>query len=226
MGKKSKNQRTNGTYEPVNGQNINISQNNIMSRSEDETLIAQCQSGQMAAFGELAEKYQHRLYNALHRILGNPDDALELTQEAFFRSMQSISKFRGKSSFYTWLYRIGVNLALNHRQRQQKIQFNSYQHDAEMTGTQADGLAALMDSGDETPHYHAELKEQHQLVLSALEKLDMNARAIVILRDIEQLSYAEIAEILDIETGTVKSRLSRARMALRNDILAKEQRTE
>ncbi|MCF7958877.1 MAG: sigma-70 family RNA polymerase sigma factor [Phycisphaerae bacterium] len=185
-------------------------------KSEDDLLVARCRKGDMNAFGQLIEKHQDRLFNVIYRMVNNHDDALELTQEAFFRALKNIKKFRGHAGFYTWLFRIGVNLSLNFRSRRSKIQFHSIDYQYERTGHQADGLLAVMESNEDmAPDYQAQLKEHHQHLLIAVEKLDLNARAVVVLRDIEELNYAQIAKILEVPVGTVKSRLARARASLR-----------
>ena len=184
-------------------------------KREEQLLVSQCRHGNMAAFGQLVETYQHRLFNVLVKMVGHEDDALELTQEAFVRAMQNIKKFRGQSGFYTWLFRIGINLALNHRQRKKKIKFHSMQpEDAEM-GHQADGLAAMMAGKEKRPDAEAQLREQYEQALAALDELDIDSRAVVVLRDIEGQNYADMAKILEVPIGTVKSRLARARMSLR-----------
>ena len=217
----SENQEPQGTDGPTRGQKSRSGPIGG-SRAQDETLVGRCRRGNMAAFGQLTVKYQHRLFNAILRIVGNHDDALELTQEAFVRALQGLKNFRGQAGFYTWLFRIGVNLSLNHRQRQKHVSFTSLQGQAEEFGGQADGLAALIEGADPSPAHQAQMQEEHQRVLAAMEKLDDNARAVVVLRDIEGFSYAEIGEILETPVGTVKSRISRARMALREVLLAKK----
>ena len=213
--KNTKNKPTEGTNPTIGGLIDRTDHDPALQKRQEQRLISQCRHGNMTAFGQLVETYQHRLYNVLLRMVGHEDDALDLTQEAFVRAMQSIKKFRGQSGFYTWLFRIGINLALNHRQRKQKIHFHSMQPESAEMGHQADGLAALMDGQEKSPDAQAQLQEQHQRALAALAKLDAASRAVVVLRDIEGHDYATMAKILDLPIGTVKSRLARARMALR-----------
>jgi RNA polymerase sigma-70 factor, ECF subfamily len=188
----------------LNSGNINLN---------DSVLVKQCQRGDADAMGRLIIKYQDRLYNTILKICGNPDDAAELTQETFVKVLESISTFRGQSGFYTWLFRVGVNLTLNFCSRKLRLGMRSL--DAS-SGQQESSIASnLPDKKEIDP---ATVAQNHELVgqvLAALEKLDDNQRAIVVLRDIEGMDYEQIAEILQIEMGTVKSRLNRARTALK-----------
>jgi RNA polymerase sigma-70 factor (ECF subfamily) len=175
----------------------------------------------MDAFGRLVETYQNRLFNAVLRMVGSHDDAQELTQEAFCRALRGIRKFRGSSGFYTWLFRIGMNLCINHRRRNRQVNFRSLQEERNIMGQQAAGLAEMADHRSRNPELQAELSETHQKVLAAMEQLEPQQRVIVVLRDIEEFNYEQIGNILEIPTGTVKSRLSRARLALREMLVKK-----
>ena len=210
-----------GTNPPVTSQNNKAKEQSSGSGTEDEQLVSRCRGGDMAAFGRLIEKYQHRLFNTILRTVGNYDDAQELTQEAFVRAMQAIKKFRGSASFYTWLFRIGMNLSINHHRRRQRVHFASLHR--EEAGGQAEGLvAALADTQSPSPLGQSELKEEYHRVLEALDDLEAPARAVVVLRDIEELNYDEISRILEVPIGTVKSRLFRARNALRAGLLSRD----
>ncbi|MBN2210093.1 MAG: sigma-70 family RNA polymerase sigma factor [Sedimentisphaerales bacterium] len=191
--------------------------------TSDDVLLARSRAGQMAAFGQLVERYQHRLYNAVLRMVANADDAQEITQDAFVRALQGLRQFRGSSGFYTWLFRIGMNLSINFHRRRRKVQMTSLSVENPLTGTQADGLAHLADAETSGPAQRAQLAEEHRRVLAALDRLEPSARAVIVLRDIEDLDYAQIGQILDIPVGTVKSRISRARLTLRNMLLNDEQ---
>ena len=187
----------------------------------DSTLIKQCRQGNTGAFAQLIGRYQGRLFNALLRMVGNYDDAQELSQETFFRALRSLKGFKEKSCFYTWLFRIGMNLAINHHRRSSKVHFTSLQASEDDFGRQADGLRALPDHRNAAPDEQAELNEQYYNACKALVGLDPQSRAVVVLRDIEQLDYATIGRVLEVPPGTVKSRLSRARMALRKVLAEK-----
>jgi len=194
---------------------------NCVTELTDALLISRCRSGDMKAFGTLVEKYQDRLFNAVHRMVYNVDDAQELTQEAFVRALKGLKKFREQAGFYTWLFRIGFNLCINYRRKQQSVSFSALQRPSERGGHQAAGLMEMADSQSPQPARQVQLGEEHQRVIDALQRLAPEARAVVVLRDIEELDYAEMAAILEIPTGTVKSRLFRARMALREQLLEK-----
>ena len=216
--KNLKNYNSQGTDPAAGSQNYMTDDRN--GPSEDDILISRCRKGNMTAFGQLVEKYQHRLFNTIYRMVNNYDDALELTQEAFYRAIKGLKKFRGNCGFYTWLFRIGINLSISHRSRQQKIKFTSVHSENERFGHQADGLMAVMESKDDnSPARAAQLNEAHDKIIAAIEQLEPDARAAVILRDVEQLDYSQIALVLEVPVGTVKSRLCRARMKLRERLL-------
>jgi RNA polymerase sigma-70 factor (ECF subfamily) len=162
-------------------------------------------------------KYQNRIYNAILRICANPDDAAELTQDTFVKVIENIDKFEGRSSFYTWAFRIGVNLTLNYCQRSVKLGLKSLDAEDNEDDNNNRGVLKefLTDDSLPDPAVVAQNKELCRIVIKALMKLDDAQRAVVVLRDIEGMNYAQIAETLDIELGTVRSRLSRARTNLR-----------
>ena len=184
---------------------------------DDSVLVQQSQAGDTAAMERLILKYQNRIYNVVLRMCGNPDDAAELSQETFVKVIESIDKFKGKSSFYTWLFRIAVNLTLNHIQRNTRTATRSL--DAEETepesGTQQLLRDFLSDERAADPAVLAQSRELCELARKCLLELEEPQRTVVVLRDIEGMDYAQIAEVLNIELGTVRSRLSRARSNLR-----------
>lgn len=181
---------------------------------DEATLVAQAKAGNMDSVERLILKYQQRVYNAILKLCGNSDDAAELTQDAFVRVIQNIKNFKGQSSFYTWLFRIATNLTLNFCKKNSRVSFQpmNSEPDEELKRQLKD---YLIDKTSPQPPQIAATKELHSLVLKALEKLDADQRAVIVLRDIEQMNYTEIAETLDIEIGTVKSRISRGRRNLR-----------
>lgn len=221
--KNEKNMNSEGTSFLVDSQNNWKAAKNSGSAEEENRLVSQSQNGNIDAFGQLVIKYQNRLFNAILRMVGSYDDAQELTQDAFCRALRGIRKFRGSSGFYTWLFRIGINLSINHRRRKQQIHFANLQDRKNVMGQQASGLAEMADHRSRSPEYQVELTEAHQKVMAALERLEPQERAIIILRDIEEMNYEEMAVVLEIPVGTVKSRLSRARMALREMVVKKHE---
>jgi RNA polymerase sigma-70 factor (ECF subfamily) len=181
---------------------------------DEAALVSQARAGNMASVEKLILKYQDRVYNTILKICGNEADAAELAQDALVRAIQGLKDFKGQSSFYTWLFRIAVNLTFNFCKKNSKVSFQSLQEETdEETNRQLKDY--LIDKTIEEPSELASKKEVQGLILKALEKLDPQQRAVVVLRDIEQMSYNEIAETLDMEIGTVKSRIARGRKNLR-----------
>ena len=207
--------------EAVNSE-IRIRQvSNMQVNISDAVLIEQYRKGDSTAVERLVLKYQNRIYNVILKICADPDDAAELTQETFVKVIENLDKFEGRSGFYTWTFRIAVNLTLNYCQRNSKLAFQSL--DAEQD-SQGDSKVRqvlkdfLSDDSSPDPAAQVQNKELYRIAAKALMGLDETHRAVIVLRDIEGMSYARIAELLDIELGTVRSRLSRARSKMR-DIL-------
>jgi RNA polymerase sigma-70 factor (ECF subfamily) len=193
---------------PLSAASINI---------DDSVLVQRSQTGDLEAMERLILKYQGRIYNVILKISGNSDDAAELTQETFVKVIESIEKFKGKSSFYTWVFRIAVNLTLNYCQRSAKMTTRSLDtEEDEADGQGRQGLKEfLSDESVADPAVLAQRRELCALAKQALLRLDEPQRAVMVLRDIEGMNYADIADVLNIELGTVRSRLSRARSHLR-----------
>ncbi|UCE59004.1 MAG: sigma-70 family RNA polymerase sigma factor [Phycisphaerales bacterium] len=187
---------------------------------EDAELIEQVKAGQTESYGRLVEKYQDRVFNACWRICGHLEDARDVTQEAFLKAFDNISSFRRQSGFYTWVFRVAVNLALSHRRKARIRQAISLDQPVDVAGSQASELARqVRDAAAEDPAGVAGKVELQGRVAGALQELDDDYRAVVVLRDIEGLDYREIGEILELPPGTVKSRLHRGRMALRDAVM-------
>jgi len=198
-------------------EDINVVGRHRSDIGDDGVLVAQCRRGDSAAMERLILKYQNRIYNVILKMCANPDDAAELTQETFVKIIESIDKFEGRSGFYTWAFRIAVNLTLNFCQRKGKVGYSSL--DAEdnehSPRSRAQLKEFLSDTSSPDPAVIAQNKELSEIVLETLTKLDDAQRTVVVLRDIEGMNYAQIAKVLGVELGTVKSRLSRARSNLR-----------
>jgi RNA polymerase sigma-70 factor (ECF subfamily) len=187
--------------------------------SDDLALVQRFRQGDKDAFSLLIVKYQDRIYNMLLRMCGQPADAEELAQEAFLRAMERIEQFRGKSKFYTWLFRIAANLAISHRRRGARIKFHSLSGPEDGDSSSGDArtspLAARRQSG---PQEAAVAAETNQRVMDALGELDEEFRLVIVLRDIEDMDYAQVADVMNVPMGTVKSRLHRARTILRDSL--------
>ena len=184
----------------------------LLSAPEEDTLVTALSQGVEEAFEILIQRYQQPVYNLVCRLLNDPSDAADIVQEVFLKVFRSIASFRGNSSLKTWIYRIAVNEAYNHRRW-----FSRHQRQEVALGRE-DGLPNYADSVADpspTPFDQAADHETRALVEKALEKLNPKFRAAVVLRDIEDLSYEEIAAVLEISLGTVKSRILRGREALR-----------
>jgi RNA polymerase sigma-70 factor (ECF subfamily) len=184
---------------------------------DDSILVRQCRQGDSEAMERLIRKYQSRIYNIILRMCANPDDAAELTQETFVKIIEKIEGFQGRSSFYTWAFRIAVNLTINYCKKNVKLRLRSLdaQQDEHNEQARQQLKEYLSDDSLPDPATVAQNKELCELAVKSLMKLDEDQKAVVVLRDIEGMSYAQIAEVLDIELGTVRSRLSRARSNLR-----------
>lgn len=188
--------------------------------TDDGLLIRRSLQGDSAATEQLILKYQNRIYNVVLKICSDADDAAELTQETFVKILENLDKFEARSSFYTWAFRIAVNLTLNYCQRNARLAVRSLDGECEQCDSQAKQALKefLSDDSSPDPAVVAQNKELHEIAIGALNSLDEAQKAVLVLRDIEGMSYARIAETLGIEIGTVRSRLSRARTKLR-DIL-------
>ena len=184
---------------------------------DDAVLVQQCRKGDSVATERLILRYQNRIYNTILKICANTDDAAELTQDTFVKIIENIDKFEGRSSFYTWAFRIAVNLTLNYCQRDSRLGQSSLDAEDNECDEQAkqELKNLLADDSSPDPAIVAQNKELCEIVVAALMKLDEAQRAVVVLRDIEGMNYIQIAKVLDIELGTVRSRLSRARSNLR-----------
>jgi RNA polymerase sigma-70 factor (ECF subfamily) len=180
--------------------------------SDDHSLVQACRDGRTEAFGLLVERYQRRLYPTVLRLVGSAEDAEDVLQDAFFRAFEKLGQFQGESSFYTWIYRIAVNLALSgHRRRRVRASHTSAQRPLAARGLDAADLSAEAD-----PALRLERAERERIVESALDRLAPEHRAVVVLKDFDGRRYEEIGAILDIPVGTVRSRLHRARCELRD----------
>ena len=184
----------------------------LFSLSEENELITGLCHGDEQAYEILIQRYQQPVYNLVYRLLNDPADASDIVQEVFLKIFRNVASFRHGSSLKTWIYRIAVNEAYNHRRwfsRHQRQ--NVALEPEESTASPADNFA---DPG-RSPFEEAVGRETRALVEAALEKLNPNFRAAVVLRDLEDLSYEEIAAVLEVSLGTVKSRILRGREALR-----------
>lgn len=179
----------------------------VVTVANDDQLIDETlNKHNSAAFGQLVLKYQDRLFHCVRHILGNSTDAEDVVQDAMVQAMVKLKTFERNSSFFTWLYRIAVNMALSHRRRKKaKISLDDMH--------QQSGREPI--DGRASPEAPLHAKESVLQVRKALAEMDEDHRVVLVLREMDALSYDEIAEILDLPIGTVRSRLHRARLELR-----------
>lgn len=177
--------------------------------TDDAQLIAETLAGQSAAFGQLVLKYQDRLYNTIVHVVGNAEDALDVVQETFVQAFLKLETFRRQSAFYTWLYRIAFNLATTQRRRRKPAL------SVEQT-RQAVGYEPV--DSQAGPDECAQQDERCRQVRRAIANLGEEHRTVLVLREIDGCCYETIAEILDLPIGTVRSRLHRARLQLRDEL--------
>lgn len=177
----------------------------------DQALVARVQNGDVAAFDFLVKKYRERLYAVIYNLTSNREDAADLTQDAFIKAFSSINRFQGKSAFYTWLYRIGVNTALSYLKRNRFRRFFSLENIQE-EGSNAQVLETL--AAKHKSERGALLGELQEKLNEAMQKLSAKHRTVVVLFEIEGLSHQEIAEIVGCSVGTVRSRLHYAKQQL------------
>ncbi len=184
---------------------------------DDRRLIADCLGGRRDAFGELVSRYQARLYNAAIRLVDNPEDAADVVQDAFLNAYQSLHTFKGDAEFFTWLYRIAFNTAISLKRKKRSA-----------ISLDAGGPDGGIDPDDPSeyikPGAALERSEDERQLQEAMNRLSHEHREVLILKDIEGMKYEEIAEILGVPIGTIRSRLHRARLELRDLLVPADER--
>lgn len=182
-------------------------------RDLDWAVVQKVQAGNVGAFNQLVEKYRQQIFSVIYNMTSNREDASDLTQETFIKAFQAIGRFRGKSSFFTWIYRIAVNTAVTFLKKRNRRRYISYEniHEEASSSEIVERLTASnrSDKG-------ALLSELQEKLNDALQKLSLKHRTVVILHEIEGLEHAEIAEITGTSTGTVRSRLHYAKQQLQS----------
>lgn len=184
----------------------------------DRDLVRQAQAGERQAFAELVARYQRRAYAVALGMVHNHDDALDVVQDAFVKAHRNLPGFQGKSSFYTWLYRIVVNLCIDRgrsRSRRPQVEFDETYEREQAASV---GVDVLPSRSDADPIRNMKRRELGQQLEKALSSLSDNHRAILLLREVDGCSYEQIAETLDISKGTVMSRLFHARKNMQKEL--------
>jgi RNA polymerase sigma-70 factor, ECF subfamily len=177
--------------------------------NDDAQLIDETLAGNRTAFGELVRRYQSRLFNTLLHVVGSREEAEDVSQEAFVQAFVKLDSFKGRSAFYTWIYRIAFNVSISRRRRKRAEISMDLQR--ERTGEEPE------DTGD-SPDEQLLRAEQVRQVRAAINELNEEHRAVLVLREMEGCDYETIAEILEMPLGTVRSRLHRARLQLREQL--------
>jgi RNA polymerase sigma-70 factor (ECF subfamily) len=182
-----------------------------MSNEEtDFELVKRVQKGEKGAFDLLVLKYEHKIVNLVMRYVRDPETALDISQEAFIKAYRALPRFRGDSAFYTWLYRIAVNTAKNHLASQRRRPMDV---ELDLQDPEQYGLHAKLKETD-TPEAISLSQELQELLENAIHALPEDLRTAIILRELDGMSYEEIAETMDCPVGTVRSRIFRARDAI------------
>lgn len=186
---------------------------------DEKELVRKAAQGDEDAFARLMEAHQGKVYGLILRLTGSVDDALELSQETFFNAWRGLPNFHADSRFSTWLYRLATNVTIDFKRREKRRNSTNITS----LSTEDDDAQRLLEIPDErfTPHQEAEKRELQETVRRGMDALSEEHRQVLLLREIAGLSYAEIAQKLSLEEGTVKSRIARARMSLKG-ILEKE----
>lgn len=192
-----------------------------MTPTAEQALLAKARRGDRQALGELLVAYQDRLYSVCLRMVSHPDDAAEVCQDVLMKVVQGIGRFRGESGLATWMTRIAMNQSISHL-RKRRIRRTVSLDQASQTDRDDDQASALRhqlaDTREPGPDQRVQESDMLERLQQAMANLDDDFRAVLVLRDIEQLDYAMISQTLDIPVGTVKSRLFRARLALRQEV--------
>jgi RNA polymerase sigma-70 factor (ECF subfamily) len=180
------------------------------TEQSDLELVRRAQQNERGAFDLLVLKYQHKVIKLVARLLRDPTEAEDVAQEAFVKAYRALGSFRGDSAFYTWLYRIAVNTARNSIASRQRRPLD---YEVELSESEQNNVAARL-KHDDTPEATVLSEEIRQTVNEAIELLPEDLRTAIVLREIEGLSYEEIATAMDCPVGTVRSRIFRAREAI------------
>ena len=198
------------------GKSLVASPERRLEADADLEIVRRVQAGDVAAFDRIVEKYRERVFGVLYNMTSNREDAADLTQDAFIKAFQSIHRFGGQASFFTWLYRIAVNSTLSHlRKARLRSFFSLVKIDADAPVSR-EIIAALTDTtGGERDTYVRELQEK---LNDAMQKLSIKHRTVVTLFEIDGLSHQEIADVMSCSVGTVRSRLHYAKQLLQSEL--------
>ncbi len=175
----------------------------------DQELIDRCLTGRREAFGLLVERYQHRLYHGLLHVLGSAEDAQDVAQDAFVNAFEKLASFKGQAAFYSWLFRIALNAAVSAKRKTRRMSVSVEAR------REASGLEPTDENPSNEPSHAMHVSDRQRLVQQALGELSEEFRTALVLKEMDGMSYEEIASIVDVPLGTVRSRIHRARLELR-----------
>ena len=183
-----------------------------MNQTPDQTLIEQCLAGRREAFGQLVDRYQNRLFHSLMHLLGSTEDAQDAAQDAFVQAFEKLASFRGQSQFYSWLFRIAFNTAVSAKRKTRRMSVS-------LEGRRESSGAEPSDANPSNePSYALDVSDRQRLVRQALAELSEDFRTALVLKEMDGMSYEEIADVIEVPLGTVRSRIHRARLELRDKL--------
>ena len=184
-------------------------------KAKEQALVGRAREGDLSAYDELVRRYQERIYATVYHMTANHEDANDLAQESFIKAYQSLKSFKGDASFFTWLYRIAVNKTINFlKQRKKRVHLSL--NDLDFNIEHNPEFVSLV--SENTPRREAKLAELQEKLNEAIQKLSEPHRLVVILHDVQGLSHEEIGQLMDCNTGTVRSRLFYARQQLQGHL--------
>lgn len=185
----------------------------MSDRDLDWSVVLKVQAGNVGAFDQLVQKYREQIFSVIYNMTSNREDASDLTQETFIKAFQAIGRFRGKSAFFTWIYRIAVNTTMTFLKKRNRRRYISYENIDEEASSSEIVERLTASNRSEKGALVSELQEK---LNDALQKLSLKHRTVIILHEIEGLEHAEIAEITRVSVGTVRSRLHYAKQQLQS----------
>lgn len=180
-----------------------------MNPPSDQSLIDQTLAGRREAFGQLVERYQHRLYHGLLHALGSAEDAQDVAQDAFVNAFEKLASFKGQAAFYSWLFRIALNAGVSAKRKTRRMTASVEAR------REATGLEPTDNDPSNEPSHAMHVSDRQRLVRQALSELSDEFRIALVLKEMDGMSYEEIATVVDVPLGTVRSRIHRARLELR-----------
>jgi len=183
-----------------------------VNQTSDQALIESCLAGRREAFGQLVERYQNRLFHSLMHLLGSSEDAQDAAQDAFVQAFEKLGSFRGQSQFYSWLFRIAFNTAVSTKRRSRRM---SVSLDGQR---ESSGLEPSDGNPTNEPSYSMDVSDRQRVVKQALSELSEEFRTALVLKEMDGMSYEEIADAIEVPLGTVRSRIHRARLELRDKL--------